>query len=119
MNTLTSYIVPNKKWHSQTLYSIPVNKLLGVRSAVAVRKLSMYSKYINKFLNNEAPTTPCLCFIAGDGMLRVKHGNLLYWCAKETNTVHNILCVFAGGSTKTDSYLEHHKEELGIEGKYL
>jgi hypothetical protein len=45
---------------------------------------------------------PLPCFVAGDLMLRVKWGNIIYWAAKETKKMSHLNCVFAGDPEKTE-----------------
>ena len=100
-------------WHKHKIFSIPIYDLLGVRSPLAIRKLSLYPVYVNKFLSGYKPTTPLLCFVAGDKMIRVLHGNLLYWTAKETKQVSHLLCVFPKKDDAGELFA-FHKDELNI-----
>jgi len=107
-----------KTWQGLPIYIIDVNDLTAVRSAVTTRKLPSYSKFVNQFLHGFKPPAPAICFVGGDGRLRVKYGNLLYWTAKETHTQY-ISCVFPKGIDYTDSLLSPHMKSLGIEGRYF
>lgn len=107
-----------RTWNELPVYIIPTDELLGVRSAISVRKLQVYPEYVNRFLKSDIPLTPLICFVAGDGMWRVKHGNLMYWVAKETLT-RTMPCVFPKGIEATDELLPIQIMELGITTKFI
>jgi len=106
-------------WQEHDVLEIPIDHVQPTRSATAIRRLSAYTEFVNKFLNGYNPETPLLCYIDSDGVIRVKHGNLLFWVAKETKQLSTVKCVFAGGAEKTDALLDTQRNELGIKNKYF
>jgi hypothetical protein len=91
------------KWEGYTVYSIPVTDLLGVRSAAFCRRKGAYRPIVTEMVEGSfIQKAPLLCFVAGDLMLRVKWGNIIYWTAKETRKVSHLTCVFAGEPEKTE-----------------
>lgn len=102
-------------WYNHDIYDIPIVDLLGVRSPVVIRKLSKYSYFVNKFLEGFKTTTPLICFVAGDGMIRVQHGNLVWLAAKETKQLKSLPCVFPKGSVKDSPLILHHNEDYWID----
>ena len=91
-------------WETYAVYSIPISDLLGVRSSAFCRRKGSYRPFITEMVEGTfAQKAPLLCFVAGDSMLRVKWGNIIYWAAKETKSLSHLDCVFAGAPEKTES----------------
>lgn len=109
-----------ESWNGYVVYDIPIMDLSPVRSSVMIRKVGLYSKTVNNFLNGYKPTCPLLCFIASDLSIKVKHGNLICWVAKETKQLTSLPCIFPKGSD-IDTLLSKHKDCFGIKNdeRYL
>lgn len=91
------------EWEGFPVYNVPITDLLGVRGTIYCRRKGSYRYFINEMINGTfIQSAPVLCFVAGDLMLRVKWGNILYWAAKETRRINNLNCVFAGSPEKTE-----------------
>lgn len=95
---------PNTQWRwaDQTVYSIKLEDLLPVRSAVYCRRKGAYRYWVREALNGPFSVYPLICYLQTDGVIRVKYGNLLYWVAKETRKYDSYNCVFPGGPKETD-----------------
>jgi len=100
------------EWNDLLVYEIPVKDLLGVRSAIFTRRLGAYTHFVNSMLSGSFQQVPLLCFVAGDDILRVKHGNVIYWPARETQKVEALTCVFPMGPEKTDALLPELMKEF-------
>jgi hypothetical protein len=109
-----------RNWKELPLWSIPVEDLLAVRSSRYCRRIGSYRHYIREMHNGNFYQVPLLCFVAMDGRLRVKWGNVIYWVAKETKTQTHLQCVFPSGPEKTDALKEFQLQEAGMkEGIFL
>jgi len=89
-------------WADLPVYSIKLDDLLPVRSAVYCRRKASYRYWIREAIGNSFTTYPLICYLQTDGVIRVKYGNLLYWVAKETRQCESYNCVFPGGPEETD-----------------
>ncbi len=90
-------------WEGELVYSIPIEDLLGVRSAAFCRRKGAYRPIVTEMVEGSfVQRAPLPCFVAGDLMLRVKWGNIIYWAAKETRKISHLNCVFAGDVEKTE-----------------
>lgn len=92
-----------KQWMGYDVYEIPTLDLLGVWSPIHCRRMGSYKHIVQDMLNDEYLQIPLLCFVAGDGMLRVKWGCVAWLAAKETKKVESLHCVFPGNPKKTDA----------------
>jgi hypothetical protein len=102
-------------WETYAVYSIPLSDLLGVRSSSFCRRKVAYRPFITEMVEGTfLQKSPLLCFVAGDSMLRVKWGNIIYWAAKETKTLSHLNCVFAGAPEKTEELKAKLLEEYKI-----
>ena len=102
-------------WEGYPIYVIPVSDLLGVRSATFCRRKAFYRPLITEMVEGIfVQKAPLLCFVAGDLMLRVKWGNIIYWGAKETKKISHLSCVFPGDPEKTELLKSKLLEEYKI-----
>lgn len=98
-----------KQWLGNNVYEIPTLDLLGVWSPIQTRRMGAYKHIISDMLSGDYLQIPLLCFVAGDGMLRVKWGCVSWLAAKETRSVNTLHCVFAGGTNKTDALRDNQR----------
>ena len=102
-------------WEGYPIYIIPIPDLLGVRSATFCRRKACYRPFITEMVEGIfVQKAPLLCFVAGDLMLRVKWGNIIYWAAKETKKISHLSCVFPGDPEKTELLKSKLLEEYKI-----
>jgi len=102
-------------WEGYPIYAIPVSDLLGVRSATFCRRKAFYRPVIVDMVEETfIQKAPLLCFVAGDLMLRVKWGNIIYWAAKETKKISYLSCIFPGDPEKTELLKSKLLEEYKI-----
>jgi len=102
-------------WEGYSIYAIPVSDLLGVRSVTFCRRKAFYRPVILDMIEGTfVQKAPLLCFVAGDLMLRVKWGNIIYWAAKETKKISYLSCIFPGDPEKTELLKSKLLEEYKI-----
>jgi hypothetical protein len=104
-----------REWEGHSVYQIPIEDLLGVWSARKTRRCGSYRHYITEMHNGTFSQVPLLCFVAMDGRLRVKYGNVIYWVAKETRKVPELHCVFPKGPEATDALQQSQLREAGMQ----
>lgn len=102
------------EWCGYVVYRIPIIDMLPVKSVLTCRKLSSYSDMVMKFLMEDVIDVPMLGFVATDGCIRIKHGILYYWIAKETRQLSHLSVIFPLGPETTDSLVPEQLNILNI-----